>query len=207
MNDRLSCESQITVVPGGCGRAVQVPARHYVSVRDVHGGQCGDFWAIDADDLDHFFSPMHTWVHIGRVQLCVGDELVSNRREPLLTLMRDDVGEHDMFFPACDRERYSRYYGVEEHRNCCDNFRQAMEPFAWEGQHIPQPLNLFMRTSISSNGELTILDPISRAGDMVVFRALRDCVIVVSACPMDLNPVGGPSISDLEILVSFAPPE
>jgi len=121
--------------------------------------------------------------------------------------MRDDVGQHDMFFPACDRQRYARYYGIHEHRNCCDNFREAMEVFAWEGRQVPQPLNLFMRTSISPSGELTILDPISRAGDMIAFKALRDLMIVLSACPMDLNPVGGPSITDLEITVSTAHPQ
>ena len=207
MDDRSSSKSQVIIVPGGYGRAVRVMAGQFVSVRDVHGGQCGDFWALDAGDLDHYFSPMHTWVHVGRIQLRVGDELVSNRREPLLTLMRDDVGQHDMFFPACDRQRYARYYGIHEHRNCCDNFREAMEVFAWEGRQVPQPLNLFMRTSISPSGELTILDPISRAGDMIAFKALRDLMIVLSACPMDLNPVGGASITDLEITVSTAHPQ
>ncbi len=207
MVDGTSPGSQVIIVPGGYGRAVRVMAGQYVSVRDVHGGQCGDFWALDAGDLDHYFSPMHTWVHVGRIQLRVGDELVSNRREPLLTLMRDDVGQHDMFFPACDRQRYARYYGIHEHRNCCDNFREAIEAFHWRGPHTPQPLNLFMRTSLSSNGELTILDPISRAGDTVTFRALQDLIIVLSACPMDLNPVGGSSITDLEIAVSEAQPQ
>ncbi len=189
-------------VPGGFGKSVAAKRGQYVTVIDLDGGQCGDFWSLDINDLDHFLSPMHTWIHTGTIQPQVGDELVTNRREPMLTLIADDVGWHDMLAPACDIQRYERYYGVADHRNCCDNFREAMSERDWGNRHIPQPFNLFMNTFIEPDGKMIIRDPISKAGDKIIFQAEKDIVVVVSACPMDLNPVGGGGITDLEIVVA-----
>ena len=188
-------------VPGGHGRSVAAAEGQFVCVRDIEGGQCGDFWAIDAGDYGHFLSPSHTWVHIGRIQPHIDDELVSNRREPILKIISDDVGWHDMLVPACDSQRYERYYGVSGHRNCHDNFLEVMGTRAWGKRDVPQPFNLFMNTFIDPDGTLHIRDPISKTGDAVILKAKMSLIVVVSACPMDLNPVGGQGITDLEILV------
>ncbi len=45
-------------------------------------------------------------------------------------------------------------------------------------------------------------DPISKKGDKITLIARMSLIIVVSACPMDLNPVGGKGITDLEIIVA-----
>jgi len=188
-------------VAGGYGRSIDVAKGQYVGIRDIEGGQCGDFWAIDADDFDHFFSPSHTWVHLGRIQPRVGDELVTNRRAPILTIIADDVGWHDMLVPACDQQRYERYYGVTGHRNCHDNFLEAMSKRDWGNRPVPQPFNLFMNTYVEPDGTMLIKDPISKTGDMILMIAEKSLIVVVSACPMDLNPVGGQGITDLEIVI------
>jgi hypothetical protein len=190
------------IVPGGYGKSIVANRGQYIAVVDLKGGQCGDFWSFDMNDLDHFLSPMHTWIHTGTIQPQVGDELVTNRREPILTIIADDVGWHDMLAPACDRQRYERSYGVTDHRNCCDNFREVMSGRDWGNRNIPQPFNLFMNTFIEPDGKMILLDPISKAGDKIIFQAEKDIVVVVSACPMDLNPVGGDGITDLEIVLA-----
>ena len=81
--NKINSTRQLTV-PGGSGRSIDVKKGQYIAVRDIEGGQCGDFWAIEANDFDHFLSPPHTWIHLGRIQPRIGDELVTNRREPIL---------------------------------------------------------------------------------------------------------------------------
>jgi uncharacterized protein YcgI (DUF1989 family) len=202
MPGKIMNSVQRLIIPGGCGRAIEVKKGQYVAVRDIEGEQCGDFWAIDTNDFDHFLSPPHTWIHLGRIQPRTGDELVTNQRKPILTITADDVGWHDMLAPACDRQRYERYYGVKGHRNCHDNFLEAMGKQDWRNRLVPQPFNLFMNTFVESDGTLLIRDPISKSGDKIILLALMSLIVVVSACPMDLNPVGGQSITDLEIIVA-----
>jgi uncharacterized protein YcgI (DUF1989 family) len=198
---KINSARQLTV-PGGYGRSIDVKKGQFVTVRDIEGGQCGDFWAIDANDFDHFLSPPHTWIHLGRIQPRIGDELVTNQRKPIFSIIADDVGWHDMLAPACDRQRYERYYGVKGHRNCHDNFLEAMDKRDWGSRLVPQPFNLFMNTFVESDGTLLIRDPISKSRDKITMIARMSLIIVVSACPMDLNPVGGQGITDLEIIVA-----
>ena len=87
-------------IPGGHDRSIKVAEGQCIAVRDIEGGQCGDFWAVDADDLNHFLSPSYTFVHIGRIQPRIGDELLTNRREPILKIIADVVGWHGMLVPA-----------------------------------------------------------------------------------------------------------
>jgi len=72
----------------------------------------------------------------------------------------------------------------------------------WGKKQVPQPFNLFMNTFVESNGTLLIRDPVSNRGDKITMIAKMALIIVVSACPMDLNPVGGQGITDLEIVVA-----
>jgi uncharacterized protein YcgI (DUF1989 family) len=201
LSRKINNPRQLTV-PGGYARSINVKKEQYVAVRDIEGGQCGDFWAIDANDFDHVLSPPHTWIHLGRIQPRIGDELVTNQRKPIFTIISDDVGWHDMLAPACDQQRYERYYGVKEHRNCHDNFLEVMGKSDWGNRLVPQPFNLFMNTFVESDGTLLIRDPISKSGDKITMIARISLIIVVSACPMDLNPVGGQGITDLEIIVA-----
>jgi uncharacterized protein YcgI (DUF1989 family) len=201
LGDKINSARKL-IVPGGYGRSIDVIKGQYVTVRDIEGGQCGDFWAIDANDFDHFLSPPHTWIHLGRIQPRIGDELVTNQRKPIFTITDDDVGWHDMLAPACDRQRYERYYGVKGHRNCHDNFLDVMYKRDWGHRQVPQPFNLFMNTFVESDGTLLIREPVSKSGDKITMNARMSLIIVVSACPMDLNPVGGQGITDLEIVVA-----
>lgn len=203
----MSASSDLQVfrlrVPAGEGRAFKVARGNALAVVDVMGGQCTDFWAIDLQDYGHYFSPPHTIVHNQSIQLRVGHQLVTNLRRPILTVLSDDVGLHDMFYPPCDKSRYLLYFGVSEHRNCHDNFLEAVAGFNWGSRPVPFPaLNIFMNTRVESDGRLTTLEPVSKPGDKIVFRAEMDILCVASSCPMDLTPLGAKGITDVEIVVA-----
>jgi hypothetical protein len=189
-------------IPAAHGRSFDVKKGQFVAVLDVEGGQCTDFWALDAGDFDHYLAPSHTIIHIQSLQPKVGDTLVSNRKYPVLSVVADDVGRHDMLYPACDKRRYEVHFGVTDHRNCHDNFLEAMADRAWGSRPVPAPFNIFMNTSVQPDGTLITAEPLSKAGDKFIMRVEMDLVGVVSACPMDLTPTGGKGITDLEILVS-----
>jgi hypothetical protein len=59
-----------------------------------------------------------------------------------------------------------------------------------------------MNTFVESNGTLLIRDPLSKRGDIITMISKMALIVIVSACPMDLNPIGGQGITDLEIVVA-----
>jgi len=176
----------------------------YICVLDVEGGQCADFWAVQVDDHDHVLSPPHFFIDALRVQPKIGDRILSNRRLPMVTMIHDDVGWHDMLAPSCDNWRYEYTFGIKGHRNCCDNFREAMSDrgIDWGARPIPHPFNIFMNSSVESDGTIVIRTPTSNSGDRLIMRAEMDIIAVVSACPMDLTETGARGITDIKLYVS-----
>ncbi|CAK1364287.1 unnamed protein product [Cercospora beticola] len=147
-----------------------------------------------------------------------GDTLVTNLREPILTVLEDrSVGIHDTLIPACDPQRY-KGLGVEkweEHGSCAENLVLALkelnERAGLKGakaigadvtiNSVPAPLNLFMNIPWTDDGEISFEGPRGEAGDYVRFKAERDVVVVMSACPNDVNGINGTNITDANFIV------
>jgi uncharacterized protein YcgI (DUF1989 family) len=190
------------MVPAGTGRAVALRQGDRIRVIDVDGGQVGDVFAFAAVDLTEHLSASHTRTATGRLFPAVGEQFVTNRRRPILTLLDDtSPGVHDMLIAACDTERY-RALGVSEHPSCAMNLRNALGQMGFSVVGVPQPVNVFMNIPIAEGGALSWLPAASRPGDAVVFEAVMDCVAVVSACPMDLNGINGHGPTPLAIELS-----
>jgi len=134
--------------------------------------------------------------------------MVTNLRAPLLTLV-EDSGEciHDTLTAACDPLRY-REFGVkkwEERGSCAENLVLALQEFnnqvGFKGRkaiggdvtvnQVPAPLNLFMNVAWTDDGELSFAPPKSKRASFVKFRAERDVVVVMSACPQDITEING----------------
>lgn len=196
-----------TVVAAGTGRAVVLRKGDRIQVIDVEGAQVGDVFAFAAGDPDEYLSASHTRTVTGRLFPAVGEHFVTNRRRPILRLVADtSPGVHDMLIAACDRERY-RLLGAPEHRSCADNLREALAGIGVGVGVVPQPVNIFMNIPVTDGGRLSWLPAVSRAGDAVTFEADIDCVVVVSACPMDLNAINGERVTDLALELTPASKE
>jgi uncharacterized protein YcgI (DUF1989 family) len=200
-NMELTNMTSHVVVPAGTGRAVLVRRGDHVRVIDVEGGQVGDVFAYAAADAGEHLSASHTRTSTSRLFPLIGEHFVTNRRRPILTLAADtSPGVHDMLIAACDPARY-RALGVDRHASCADNLRNALVQMGLTADIVPQPVNLFMNIPVRGDGELSWLPAVSRPGDAVTFEAAMDCVVVVSACPMDLNAINGAHPTPLAIEV------
>jgi uncharacterized protein YcgI (DUF1989 family) len=189
------------LIPPREARAVEVPAGATLTITDVEGKQVGDLISYVRADASEYLSTTHTIGILDRLKLRVGDRLYSNLRRPLWEIVRDDVGVHDLLFPACDPERYRSLGADEGHASCRVNLAQATSlPY----NAIPNPLNVFMNTSVPTLDEIVMEEPLSVAGSSFGIRSLVDQVAAVSACPMDLNPCNGFRPSRLLLRVETA---
>jgi uncharacterized protein YcgI (DUF1989 family) len=185
------------------GIAVPLGSGERLRIVNTHGGQVVDTWALAQADPSEYLSMEHTRTSLAKLVPAAGDHLYSSRRRPLLTLIEDtSPGVHDTLIAACDPQRY-RLLGVEGyHASCAENLRHALAPHAIRPDHVPAPLNLFMNIRWDDDGRLEFLPSPAQAGDYVTLQAATDVTVVLSACPMDLNPInaGGPQDVGLEVL-------
>jgi len=147
--------------------------RHGEQLRivDVEGGQVGDLFAFAAADPGEYLSASHTRTSTSRLFPRVGEQFMTNRRRPILTLVADtSPGVHDMLIAACDPERY-RMLGAPGHASCADNVHHALAQIGLATDAVPQPVNVFMNIPVGTEGDLSWLPAVSRPGDAVTFTA------------------------------------
>ncbi|HEY2429771.1 MAG TPA: urea carboxylase-associated family protein [Acidimicrobiales bacterium] len=189
-------------VPARTGLAVDVDAGQRVAVVDVEGGQVGDFFAFNRDDLSEHLSASHTRAFTSRLLPGIGECFVSSRRRPMLRVVADtSPGYHDMLIAACDEARYAQLGFEDGHASCAENLATALAATGRTVSHVPQPFNVFMRTPAGPDGTIAWLPAESAVGDRYEMEALIDLVVVLSACPSDtvgIN-VGGPTALAIEL--------
>ena len=79
----------------------------------------------------------------------------------------------------------------EYHRNCTDNFWEAMVALGLKPIELPSPFNLWQNTPVEPDGVIKPNPPVSKRGDYIVMRAEMDLVICLSACPQDITSICG----------------
>ena len=179
-------------VPARLGKALRLDAGQSVKLVNTYGSQVVDAWAFNAADLSEFMSMEHSRATIGGIFPHVGDSMVSNRREPILTLTEDtSPGIHDTLIAACDRYRYEKLGCEGHHDSCTDNLAAALGELGMAPPETPAPWNMWMNIPVAEDGSVSFEAPVCKIGDHVVLRAERDAVVVFSCCPQDMVPING----------------
>ena len=139
-----------------------------------------------------YLSGVYTRSTIARVRPRVGDTLYDNHRHAIMAFVEDTtIGIHDMLYAPCDPQRYLIDYEVTEHRSCKENVLEALATLDVHPPVTPEVFNIFQNSGPDDEGNLSVKEPVSRAGDYVVLLALDDLIVAGSACPQDLNPCNG----------------
>ena len=191
-----------------------------------HSPSCYSDITNAAAGAPEYMSMCHCRASLLKVTPAVGDILVSQKRAPMVKLVEDtSPGVHDTLIAACDRWRYSELGVTGYHESCTDNFWDALHGLATSsllsqedketlealqgklGAKVLDPLNLFMNIPITKEGEgarrgVSFGAPLTKPGDYVVLEALRDIVVVMSACPQDVLTINGKNPVDAHFLIS-----
>lgn len=187
-------------VPAREGRAVRVAKGQTITVINTHGTQVCDFWAFSAANPHEFLSWEHARGWLSRAVPRIGDDMVTNRRRPIVTLEQDSSpGVHDTLMSACDLFRYTTLGCTEYHDSCSDNMRLALMAIGVTPHEVPQPFNIWMNIPVAPDWSVQWLAPVSKPGDFVVMRAHMDMIAVMSACPQDMIPINGDDMTPKEL--------
>ena len=180
------------LVPASGGAGLRLNRGEQLRVIDPEGGQSGDLVAFARDGRQRL-SNGRTFDYGGKIYVSTGDVLWSDKSNPMLTIVSDEVGRHDFLYAACSPEMYRIQYGVTGyHPNCHDNLCAALRELGIEPEPLPTPFNLFMHVDVGPDGRLAFSPPRSRPGDSIVLRAEMDLTIALSSCPASTCNGGAP---------------
>jgi uncharacterized protein YcgI (DUF1989 family) len=174
----------IIEIPPRSGTAFRLATGKVLTVIDPKGEQVADLLAFSAEDPDEVVSSGRTLDYAETIRLTTGHQLYSNRSRVMLEIVEDMVGVHDFLLTPCSTDTFLHFYPNEPvHRGCFGNLAAALEPYGVTPDRIPVAFNCFMNVPIDgSTGKLSVLPPVSKAGDHIRFRAAMDLVIGLTAC-------------------------
>ncbi|MHA6722414.1 DUF1989 domain-containing protein [Sphingomonas sp. RS2018] len=171
-------------IPERSGVAFRLAKGQRLTVIDPRGVQVADLLTYNADDIDEVLSSGRTLDYAERIYLSKGDKLYSNRSRPMLEIVEDSVGRHDFLLTPCSVDTFDFFYpDLPRHRGCFGNLAAALEPFGIGPDRIPTAFNCFMNVPIDPvTGNISVLPPISVAGDHIDFVAAMDLIVGLTAC-------------------------
>ena len=185
-------------IPACSGKRIDVRQGQTIAVVDIEGGQVVDFFAEVAGNSSEFLSTGVTIDCNESLRLKVGDTIYTNLYRPMMVVVSDDVGEHDLLHPCCRPEMYDFFYhNGNGHPNCFDNINGALG----ENRPIITPVNLFMYTKINADGSISVESPKSKAGDKIVLRALMDITLGVAACSVSESKCNSGKYSPIKVII------
>lgn len=166
------------------GVAFELRKGQRLRVIDPLGEQVADLLAYRLHDVAEVLSSGRSLDYASSIYLTKGDQLYSNRSNVMLRIVEDSVGRHDFLLTPCSAEMFRIIYGdTDPHRGCFGNFAAALAPHGILPDAIPTAFNVFMNVRVDGeSGRISVDPPLSRAGDSIVFEAMMDLVIGLTAC-------------------------
>jgi len=165
------------------GVAFEVQAGQRLTVIDPEGTQVADLLAFNRADIGEVLSNGRTLDYEETIRLTTGNRLWSNRSNVLLTIERDTVGCHDFLLTPCSVDTFLHFYPDKPVvPGCFGNLAKALKPYGVSEDMIPVAFNCFMNVPVGPDGKISVLPPLSKAGDRIVLRAEMDLVIGLTAC-------------------------
>ncbi|GAC1401417.1 MAG: urea carboxylase-associated family protein [Mycobacterium sp.] len=181
------------VVPARSSWSAVVHAGEVLDIIDLHGNQAVDCLLYSADDRTERYSAQATIAAARNIFLTTGSVLRTDAGTPLMTVVADDVGNHDTIAGACSQESNTLRYGhhTAHQHACVENFLTAASKWGLGKRDMVSNINWFMYVPVEPDGTLGIVDGMSAPGKRVSLRAEIDTLVLISNCPQINNPCNG----------------
>jgi urea carboxylase-associated protein 1 len=193
------------IVPAGEPFMYRIARGQVFRILDLEGNQAVDTLFYNADDTEERYDANNTIREQGNIYLTTGTTLLSNRGNPMLSIIADTCGRHDTLGGACSAESNTVRYALEKrHMHACrDSFLLALAEYdhGMSKRDLPSNINFFMNVPVTPDGRLTFEDGISAAGRYVEMRAEMDILVLISNCPQLNNPCNAYNPTPVEVLV------
>jgi uncharacterized protein len=191
------------IVPARTPWSGFVRAGQVLRIIDLEGQQAVDTLFYAAGNFAERYDAQATLAAQGSAYIGTGTPILSNEGRVMLTVTADSAGLHDTSAGACSCEANTVRFGHHTRymHACRENFIVELAKYGMTKRDIVSNINFFMNVPILPNGELAIVDGVSKPGDYVELRAEMDVLCVISNCPQVNNPCNGFNPTPIRILI------
>jgi len=192
-----------TVAPRGPWSAI-VAAGDVLTIVDRYGNQAVDTLFYGAADTAIRYSAQATITAQRSLFLTTGSVIRDQEGNPMMTIVADEVGNHDTIGGACSQESNTLRYGhhTRHQHACVENFLAEGAKYGLGKRDLVGNVNFFMNVPVDPDGTLGIVDGLSAPGRRLALRAEIDTLVLVSNCPQINNPCNGFDPTAVQMIVT-----
>ena len=181
-----------------------VAAGDVLTIVALHGNQAVDTLFYGAHDHTIRYSAQATIAAQGNIFLTTGSVIRDQESLPLMTIVADEVGNHDTVGGACSQESNTLRYGhhTKHQHACVENFLIEGSRHGLGKADLVGNINFFMNVPVDPDGSLGIVDGLSAPGKRLALRADQDTLVLISNCPQVNNPCNGFDPTAVRVIVT-----
>ena len=138
---------------------------------------------FNAEDKREKLSAGKTMDFEESILITQGNFIWSNRSQKLMEIIEDTNGRNDILLAPCSPETFKiMYNNPDYHPSCFENLFTNLAAFNIKPDEVPTAFNIFMNVQFDAHGKISVLPPLSKAGDYVLFKPLMDVIVGLTAC-------------------------
>jgi len=170
-------------IPAQFGTGFRLHRGEQLTVCSPTGAQVADLFCFSHERPLDALSSGRSIDYNETVRFTKGHTLFSQAGVPLLEIVEDSCGRHDFLVTPCNLQMFHMLSHTHEyHRSCHENLSRAFEEFHRPPELISTTFNIFMNYGLDPDGTIHLRRPLSRPGDCIVFLALEDVIVGLTAC-------------------------
>jgi uncharacterized protein len=183
------------ITPGTAAK-FELQTDQLIQIVTVEGRQAAEMIAFRAEDPGERLSTAATRAKNKSIMVEIGKKLYSSQFTPMLELVTDTVGRHDLLMASTEPVKPATH-DMDGDEVPTHAFIEALNGYALTLNSVLEPVNWFANISIKSKGELEVGESLAEPNDTVVLKALTDLIVVVGARPN----LAGTGITPSDLLV------
>ncbi|MBA2711755.1 MAG: YqcI/YcgG family protein [Tatlockia sp.] len=171
-------------IPPCSGHGFILKKGQLLIVEDKLGQQVADLFCFSLANHKEFLSSGKSIDYNGQLRFSTSNVLYSNESNPMLTIIHDEVGQHDFLYSPCCKNLFRiTYKNSNPPLGCYEHLALGLKEFGISQEQITTTFNIFMNVSIDPNtSELKVLPPLSSKGDKIIFQSNMDLIVGLTAC-------------------------
>ena len=152
-----------------------------LTIVDLHGNQAVDTLFYGAHDHAVRYSAAATIAAQRNIFLRTGSVIRDSDGAAMMTIVADEVGNHDTIGGACSQESNTLRYGhhTKHQHACVENFIGEGARWGLTKRDIVSNVNFYMNVPVDPDGTLGIVDGLSAPGKRLALRAEIDTLVLV----------------------------
>lgn len=165
------------------GAGFELKKGQKLKVIDLQGEQVSDLFCFRKADPTDALSSGRSVDYAETIFFTAGHVLHSQKGLPVLRILEDTCGRHDFLVTPCSLQMFQMIHQNDRyHPSCLENLEKAFTGTGVNLNQIGTSFNIFMNVPVSDQGKISVKCPLSKPGDFIVFEALEDLIVGLTAC-------------------------